>query len=199
MRELFSWLIDAIFPPRKTEVLIGTLTGEGLARLSRDGALPYHDPRITALVWELKYHSSARARALAAAHLRESVLSICAEELGAPLLLPVPMHKNRSRVRGGNHMEAVGGLIAARMGGAVVYAPGALRRVVDTPTQQGLSRAQRLKNAAYSMAASPEMVSGRACIVIDDVATTGATLHEAERALREAGARVVHAVVLARS
>lgn len=199
MRELFSYLMDAILPPRATERLIRGLTAEQLARLSGGEALPYHDPRVTALVWELKYHATLRASALAAECLREQVLSLCAEELGAPLLIPVPMHPARRRVRGHNQAEVLCEALMPHIGEAASYAPYALRRLVDTPTQQGLPRAKRVQNVANTMVASPEIVSDRVCIAIDDVTTTGATLEEAKRALQHAGARVVHTVALARA
>jgi predicted amidophosphoribosyltransferase len=71
------------------------------------------------------------------------------------------------------------------------YAPKALVRTVNTKTQQGLPRAERLKNIKNSMTAGPDAkkIAGRVCIVVDDVTTTGATFEEAKRALRQAGAR----------
>lgn len=199
MRELLSYVTDAIFPPRSTERLIRALTLEDLTRLSQDGALPYHDPRVTALIWELKYHRVRRAQALAGAYVGESALALCTEELGSPLLIPVPMHPRRRRERGHNQAETLCAAALPYMRGAAIYAPEALRRLRDTPTQQGLPRAARLQNVAQSMVASPRTVSGRACIVVDDVTTTGATLEEAKRALLSCGARVVYSLPLARA
>jgi predicted amidophosphoribosyltransferase len=70
--------------------------------------------------------------------------------------------------------------------------------------QKGLGRGARAQRVRGSMRAragirgipSPDL-RGRPCIIIDDVLTTGATLAEAARALREAGAVVRGAVVLA--
>lgn len=238
MRELFSYALDLLVPPRRTERLVRALTLDELFRLGDGEALPYHDPRVTALVWELKYYGSARSRALAGAFLHEHVLAAAGEELGPPLLVPVPMHTERLRERGHNHTELLceaalsctdeervhwkkvwrkvwpsalaltGPQAKPRTSEdflernslvAIHYAPHALWRTRLTPTQQGLPKATRIKNVAGSMAAEPNIVGGRACIVIDDVITTGATLEEATRALRHAGARAVHTIALARS
>ncbi len=192
-------LTDFILPPRPTERMLRTVTAEQLQDLQTEEGLPYHDPRVQALVWELKYHSSRRARALAGAILAEELLAIAAEEIGVPLLVPVPMHPTRRRARGHNQTELLCKAALAHLGGALAYAPRALTRIKDTPTQQGLERSKRLRNVKDSMSADEKIVTGRVCVVVDDVTTTGATLEEAKRARRQGGARAVHCIALARS
>jgi len=206
MGELLSYLLDLIVPPRPTERVVRSLTIETLLSLGGEEPLPYHEPRVTALVWELKYHGTGRSAALAGEYLSEILLAAASEELGVPLLVPVPMHAARRRERGHNQTELLceHAMLALRsLGGegpVLEYTPKALVRTVNTKTQQGLPRAERLKNIRNSMrAVYPELVEGRVCIVVDDVTTTGATFEEAKRALTTAGARAVYCIALARS
>lgn len=203
MREWLLYLFDLLLPPRRTERVVRSLTLEQLQSLGTASAdteaLPYHDPRITALVWELKYYGTAHACTIAGAYISEQVLAAAAEELGVPLLVPVPMHRSRRRERGHNQTELLCRAALRHLDGAVQYAPAALIRTTHTKQQQGLPKQERLKNVRSSMWADETVVAGRACIVLDDVTTTGATLEEAKRALRNAGARAVHCISLARS
>jgi ComF family protein len=201
MLMLFEPLIDLIIPPRTTERVVRGLTGAQLRALMHEDGLPYHDPRVTALVWELKYYGSRRAAALCGALLGELLLAAAAEEIGTPLLVPVPMHAARRAQRGHNQTELLcKAALKALRTSALEYAPHALVRTTNTKTQQGLERSKRLRNVQGSMrAAEPRRIAGRACIVVDDVETTGATLAEAKRALRAAGARSVATIALARS
>ena len=73
---------------------------------------------------------------------------------------------------------------------------GVLRPARRTVDQAGLSYSARAANLAGAFAASPA-VAGRVVIVVDDVVTTGATLGDAARALRDAGARRVLAACIA--
>ncbi len=194
------YLLDVILPPRRTEVLVRTLTLEQLQNLEGEDGLPYHDPRVTALIWELKYYGTRRSAALAGEYLSESLLAMASEELGVRLLVPIPMHAARVRERGHNQTEVLCRAAISHLGGAMEYAPKVLSRVVHTKTQQGLPKQERLKNVKNSMRVfDPEAVRNRVCIVVDDVTTTGATLAEAKRALKAAGARAVRTIALARS
>lgn len=75
---------------------------------------------------------------------------------------------------------------------------GALVRTRETPPQVGRSREERLRNVAGAFAARRE-VAGAEVVLVDDVVTTGATAEAAARALRQAGARSVEVVALARA
>jgi ComF family protein len=201
LRSLFYSIINAVIPMRTHEAHVANLTQDELERIRHADGLTYHDPRITALVWELKYKASWRALSLAGAFLGEELLAIAGDELGKPLLVPVPMHTQRKRERGYNQTELLcKAALAAAGANAFEYAPNVLIRIRHTAPQQTLARAKRLNNVKNSMRAiDAQKVKGRVCVVIDDVATTGATLAEAARALRSAGARKVYTLALARS
>jgi ComF family protein len=190
--------VDFILPPRRTQQILSALEADDLYLLQQEGRLPYHQEEVSALIWELKYYGSKKAAALAGELLAEELLAIASEELGVPLLIPIPLHPKRRSQRGHNQTELLCETALSHLGEALDYAPHALIKTRDTPHQQKLERAKRLQNLDRSMDAEPE-VRGRACIVVDDVTTTGATLAEAKRALLAAGAARVHLVALAQS
>ena len=112
------------------------------------------------------------------------------------LVVPVPLHPLRLADRGFNQSALVASRIAHRLGAQLH--PRALVRLRDTPQQATLDRVDRLANLAGAfLVRRPEQVRARDILLIDDVRTTGATLDACTRALRDAGARSVHAAVVA--
>ncbi|MEK7613181.1 MAG: phosphoribosyltransferase family protein [Patescibacteria group bacterium] len=110
LRDIVAVFLDFLAPPRASEQILRAITLAELHELSYDsdsGALPYTDPAVKALVWELKYHKAARAAELAGQFLSEQLLAVAAEELGKPLLIPVPMHAARKKERGHNQTETL--------------------------------------------------------------------------------------------
>ena len=105
LREMVRNLLDFMIPPRASERLVRSLTLSDLFSMTQDDSLPYHDPRVTALIWELKYYGSRQAAALCGEYLADQLLATAAEELGNPLLIPIPMHPERRRARGHNQTE----------------------------------------------------------------------------------------------
>ena len=113
------------------------------------------------------------------------------------LVLPVPLHAGRLRRRGYNQSALLAGALARRLG--LATAPAVLQRSRATPTQTRLSAPARRQNVLGAFrVAHPEWVRGRTLLVVDDVMTTGATLHEAARSLKRAGAWRVWALAVAR-
>ena len=201
LRSLFYSIINVLIPMREREKRVSALTSEDLEMLRHEDGLPYHDLRVTALIWELKYKANKRALTLAGTFLAEELVGIASEEIGKPLLVPIPMHHLRKKVRGYNQTELLcEAALECGAKDAYEYAPAALVRIQNTAPQQTLARRYRLTNVKNSMSvSSPELIKGRICVVLDDVSTTGATLAEAARALKKAGARRVHLLALARS
>ena len=118
-----------------------------------------------------------------------------APDAAPDLVVPVPLHPRRLRARGFNPALVVARAVARTA--AAPLAATALERVRDTPSQTGLSAAERRRNVRGALRAR-RAVPARVWLV-DDVITTGATLREAARALRAAGARTVVAVCAART
>jgi ComF family protein len=110
-------------------------------------------------------------------------------------VVPVPLHSQRLRSRGFNPAALLARRVAEEVGARC--APMALRRVRDTPSQTGLDRRARRRNVAGAFECKHEMPG--TVWLVDDVATTGATLSECARVLRRRGARRVVAICVART
>jgi ComF family protein len=112
------------------------------------------------------------------------------------LVVPVPLHTRRLAKRGFDQAWLLAREVARAIGAEA--RPRALRRVRSTPPQVGLGRAERERNVRGAFAAALPL-PGRDILLVDDVSTTGATLHACAEALLQAGARSVHGLVLARA
>lgn len=113
----------------------------------------------------------------------------------ADVLVPVPSTRRRNRARGYDPAALLAESAAKRLG---LPSRGLLVRTRETSPQSELPAARRRANVDGAFAAS-ESVRDRVVVLVDDVATTGATLHAAARALAEAGAAEIRGLVLART
>jgi ComF family protein len=116
------------------------------------------------------------------------------------LILPLPLSAKRLQERGYNQAWLLSRALQHAMG--VPACHDALHRVRDTHRLMRLDAEARREAIAGAFAISPggaRRVQGRRIALVDDVLTTGATLDEAARTLRQAGARGVSAWVLART
>jgi competence protein ComFC len=113
------------------------------------------------------------------------------------VIVPVPLHPARQRERGFNQAELLANRIEAHLGVAVRPV---LQRVRFTTTQTAFDRAERVQNLRHAFRLRRNAdVRKLDVLLIDDVLTTGSTLSECARVLRENGARSVYAATAARA
>jgi len=109
-------------------------------------------------------------------------------------LVAVPLHRERARARGYDQTALLAADVALHCG---LRRLAALHRIRHARPQVELDRDERMRNVAGAFVSTAGSLRGLRVALIDDVTTTGATLREAARAARAAGARSVRAYVIA--
>lgn len=109
----------------------------------------------------------------------------------------MPLARRRLQSRGFNQS-----LLLAQELAAHKVQPDSLLRITETLPQHSLTREQRWHNVRHCFAVAPDqipLIRGRHMVLVDDIMTTGASLHAARQTLLQAGARQVTGLVFART
>ena len=120
-------------------------------------------------------------------HPLAALLEQCYQHSGLDLqphwILPVPLHQNRRRRRGFDQTLLLGQLLSRRLGVPLFRG---LRRVRNTPALFGLDIGQRGRTISGAFALrDAQLLSHRSILLVDDVMTTGTTVTEISRLLRQ--------------
>lgn len=140
------------------------------------------------LVHNLKYRRYTAVAPVMAGHLAGLAATLPVDSWFA-----VPLHRSRERSRGFNQAEEL------RRAAELPAGPGQLLRTRKTATQVGQHLTERRHNVSGAFEYRGPPLEGRTVGLIDDVITTGATVNECARMLREAGAKQVWALAFARA
>jgi len=167
--------------------------------VSHDGRVPIrgagaHAGPLRAAVRRLKYGGEpALAQDLGALVALELARDLaCGVTVDA--VVPVPLHRSRAATRGYDQAALLAHAVAAHTG---LPLRSALHRIHGGRPQVELDRAARAANIRGAFVAEAGSLRGLRVALVDDVATTGATLFDAATAARAAGARSVRAYVVA--
>ena len=118
----------------------------------------------------------------------------------ADWIVPMPLSRQRLLDRGFNQSDVLAS--ALETGPHRKVRGDVLVRIRDTAAQSSLPRSERHVNVAKAFVVHPDRfdaVRGKKVVLVDDVMTTGASLHAAARALAQAGAAQTIALVFART
>ena len=200
---LIPYLLDCLFPPRDTELLLRATDETALlfhiaprtvpnTSPATTALLPFQEPLVRAAIHEAKYVRNKKAHLLLARVLEDYLFEYLSEHPDC-VLVPIPLSKKRLRERGFNQCEQVVRCAPHIM---PLLQTNLLMRTRDTQHQARLSGNERKENISDAFSATP-LSKKTTYILLDDVITTGATMHAAVTALKKAGARYIHPIALA--
>lgn len=159
-------------------------------------ACDYQEPA-DVLVQMLKFQRQRAAARVMAQLMQTRLPADQWRHLDQPALVPIPLHPRRLWRRGFNQSELIAAHLSRLTGLPVLRR--AIRRRRHTRAQARLSRAARLGNLAGAFQGQSSRLAGHDCILIDDVLTTGATLHAVATEALAAGAASTQVWVFSRT
>ena len=161
----------------------------------RARAVALHEGPARRIVHALKYQDRQDLAPMMGLWMARAGARLLAE---ADVAVPVPLHWLRLARRGFNQSGVLAEAVGKASGLEVVQA---LRRMRRTRRQVGLDGRARRRNVEGAFAVRDRAlpaVAGRRVVLVDDVITTGATVHACVRALRRAGAAEVDVLAFSR-
>ena len=166
---------------------------------SKYKALFQHKNKISRkAIWAIKYGKNKKIIEKFSNLLYEFIIENISDEtlfssFDNPLLIPIPMHKNNLKERGYNQSELiVKQIFEIDQCKNFNVSFDTLVKIRQTPHQSELkNKTDRLKNLKNCFCVKGQMVKNRNIILIDDVITTGTTMNEATKVLKNAGAKKV--------
>lgn len=165
-------------------------------------ATSYQIPLVKKLISKFKYQPFLKNLAppltsLIIAHFLLSENKLISQDKENSVLVPIPLSKFRERWRGFNQASLIAKVLANFY--QIPWLDNNLIKIKATQPQVELSRQEREKNikGAFKLK-NPQLVQGKRIFLVDDVFTTGSTMAECARVLRQAGAGEVWGIVIAR-
>lgn len=153
-----------------------------------------YSPTSRWLITGLKFHQNLGNARLLGELLARHLQTL--SDPGPQLVIPVPLHPQRLRERGYNQALEIARPVASRLG--LTLEKTAARRIRPTPPQSALDLKSRRRNVRGAFAITRRLDDLHVAIV-DDVVTTGHTVHELARVVLAAGAARVDVWSVARA
>ena len=154
----------------------------------------YYTPPISLAIKKLKYKRDIGISNLLAKFLVELYNK---NKMDIDMVIPVPLNKNKIKERGYNQSFFLA--LPFSMTIQIPINKQSLRRLKDTKSQVGLNRQERFSNVSDAFYADPAQIDGKNICLVDDVATTGATMEACASALKSAGAKDIVGLTVARA
>lgn len=208
LRKIFELLLSIVLPKEEEVLKIEKLEEEYIidnlpkAKEIDDSTFKalfqYKNKTVKQAIWEIKYKGNKKVLEKFTRALYDFILEEISDEMlfnnfHSPILIPIPASKGSLKERGFNQCELIVKELMKIDAGKNFSADfKSLRKIKETKHQSKTkNKAQRLKNLDGCFEADIEKTKNKNIILIDDVITTGATVKEAARVLKQSGAKKV--------
>jgi len=146
------------------------------------------------LIKEMKFRNTRSCAEILARVMSDSFIKHSCG-FSPEIVIPVPLHKSRKNERGYNQSALIAKSVSKLL--KIPFSNSLLRRVRNTPSQRGLNPGARIKNVKAAFRVRGKIPAN--VLLIDDVATTGATVNECASTLKSSGAVRITALTFAKT
>jgi len=176
----------------------GGITCHPEAKYLLASASHYAHAPVQKLIWQMKYENWMTA-GVSVGTVLTNYLRALSYDFTSYHVVPIPLHKNREWKRGFNQATVLAAHVSTAFHLPTITKN--LVRVKETPAQADqkdyVARDKNIDGAFH--VERPHELKGKNIMLVDDVTTSGATLREAVRVLKSAGAKKIIAAVVARA
>ena len=147
-----------------------------------------HQGKVRWSIYQFKYHN----RRIYGKYYADEMLRLYGDKIrewGIGLIVPVPLHRSRRKQRGYNQAEIIGKILGEKLG--IPFGKKVVVRKKNTRPQKILQQKERKKNINGAFQVVQVKQVTKCVLVVDDIYTTGNTINEMAKSLREAGAEKV--------
>lgn len=207
-KKIINFILDILFPKNideielekmsETDILNNIPEANQFGDEKYKSLFQYKNKLTKKAIWAIKYNKNQKITEKFSHILYDFILDNISDEIifsnfKSPIIIPIPMHKNNLKERGYNQSELiVKELIKFDTDNFFTINISALQKIKETPHQSKLkNKNERLKNLKGCFYADANFIKNKNIILIDDVITTGTTMKEATKTLKEAGANKV--------
>lgn len=177
-----------------------------LKKLLKINTIEYKDKYFNSITYLFKYEGSVRDKLLKykfndCSYLynffAEIIINNCNLKSNYDIILPVPIHKKRKAKRGYNQSELIAKEIAKKLN--IEYCNKSLIKSTNNVPQSTLTQYERQKNVLgiYEVINS-QKIENKSILLIDDIYTTGSTVNECSRVLKQNGAKLIEVLTIAK-
>jgi competence protein ComFC len=202
LKNIYKGLLEVIYPREPVCIICKKEDVEGLCNECKskitlcdneEFCVGYYKGVLKELILNFKYKRDFIAGEILVKLVEEKILMFDKNYY----LTFIPISKERTKKYGYNQCEYLAEEIAFRNGLKVVDT---LEKVKDTKIQKTLNKEERVNNIYGAFGVKDKkQIMGRRFILVDDVVTTGSTINEGVRVLKENGAVEIKILTLAKT